>query len=296
MMNITYYRNFVKIVDTGTISGASRELYIAQPALSKQLKMMEEEYGVQLLTRGAQHVYPTNAGKILYDKAKRICLLEDAAQKEIESTKAGKRGTLRIGLTPATPDPLMETLLLNFYDDYPNVNFEIQEANSEPIQDMVKKGTVEIGVIRMPAVVPPIFDTSLCFKEHFMIAFHKQGPWLSEKMENVPFSELDGIPIATSRGLLKKVTDSCLEAGFTPHYLSVSSSRSKAFMWSTRGAAVTIFVGQLEKESPNPEICYRPLKGKNMDTQRSFITLKERKLSAVANLFLDFCKNHISTP
>ena len=163
-MNVTHYRNFVKIVELGTITAAAKELYIAQPALSKQMKAMEEAFGTPLLTRGTKRVYPTNAGKILYDKAKRICLLEDTVQKEIESCKEGHRGTLNLGLTPAYPDEAMNKLIIDFSEAYTNVDFNIVEENSNTLEELVKKGTIELAVIRTPADLPAIFKVPLSMR------------------------------------------------------------------------------------------------------------------------------------
>lgn len=57
-MNLEVYRNYVAIIDAGTISAASRELHIAQPALSNQLKALEAAYGTQLVERGPRHITP----------------------------------------------------------------------------------------------------------------------------------------------------------------------------------------------------------------------------------------------
>jgi DNA-binding transcriptional LysR family regulator len=290
-MNVTHYRNFVKIVELGTITAAAKELYIAQPALSKQMKAMEEAFGTPLLTRGTKRVYPTNAGKILYDKAKRICLLEDTVQKEIESCKEGHRGTLNLGLTPAYPDEAMNKLIIDFSEAYTNVDFNIVEENSNTLEELVKKGTIELAVIRTPADLPAIFKVPLSMKEQLLVAFHKQSPWLSPAMDTVHFHELDGIPLCTSRGIEPQITDNCLAAGVTPHYLCISSSRSKALMWCQRGAAVSIYVGQPKKDTLDNPVCHRPLVGKNTETRRSFIALKERDQSAVAQLFLEFTKS-----
>jgi DNA-binding transcriptional LysR family regulator len=291
-MNISFYRNFAKIVELGTITAAAKELFIAQPALSKQLRTMEKELGVELITRGPKRVYPTGAGKILYDKAKRICLLDESAQKELEACRFGERGTLNIGMTPAYPDTLMENFLLAFSDEHPNIDFNIWEENSESLSEHVEKGDIEIAVLRINTSRTSRFNIPLFFKERFMVAFHKEGPWLSEDWTEIPITELSGLPLCTSRGIEKRLTECCLEAGFTPHYLSISSSRSKALMWSIRGTAVSIYVGTPPKRAPAPHLCCRPLLGKNLDTQRSFVTSKKRDLSAVAQLFLEFCKEY----
>lgn len=289
-MNIDYYRNYVKIVETGTLSAASRELLVAQPALSNQLKSLEKEYGTQLLERGARHIQLTSAGKILYEKAKTICCLEDAAQKEIDACVSGHRGTLKLGLTPAYPDPFSSNLLLDFNECYPHISYEIFEASSNEIMEYIKNSLVEIGVIRTPTFIPPIFDTPVSITEQLMVVFRRENPWLSPDLATIPISDLVDIPLSISRGFHTKVTDMCLEAGFAPHLLNVCTSRAVALMWASRGTSVAIIVATSSQDQENEMFCCRPIMGKSMSTKRSFATLKERQLSAVSKLFLEFCK------
>ena len=289
-MNIEHYRNFVKIVEAGTISAASKELLIAQPALSNQVKAFEKEYGAQLLKRGARHIQLTSAGEILYEKAKTICYLEDAAQKEIDACVSGHRGTLRLGLTPAYPDPYMSNLLLDFNQAYPHITYELFEANSNYIMEHVKNGVIEIGVIRTPTYIPPIFHAALSVEEQLMVVYRRENPWLSPDLDGVPIASLTGVPLSISYGFRKKITDMCLESGFSPYLLSVCSSRATALMWASRGTAVSIIVAGSSSDQENERFCCRPIIGKDMSTKRSFAILKERQLSAVARLFIDFCK------
>ena len=98
-MEIDNYRNFLAIVEAGSMTSASEFVHIAQPALSKQLKSLEGYFGTKLIitTRGSKHLILTDAGKILYHKAKYICSLEDMARIEIDDISDGNRGT------PPTP-------------------------------------------------------------------------------------------------------------------------------------------------------------------------------------------------
>ena len=84
-MEIDNYRNFLAIVEAGSMTAASEYIHIAQPALSKQVKSLENYFGTKLIitTRGSKHLILTDAGRILYHKAKYICSLEDMAKNEI---------------------------------------------------------------------------------------------------------------------------------------------------------------------------------------------------------------------
>ncbi|MCH4167417.1 MAG: LysR family transcriptional regulator [Megasphaera sp.] len=295
-MNMEIYRNFIKIVTIGTISGASRELHIAQPALSNQVKALEKEYGAQLLERGARHVSLTNAGKILFDQAKRMSLLEEQAQKDIRASVRGTRGTLRLGITPSYPDLKRANLILNFSKAYPDVDFDIYERNSNYLLEDLSKGRIEIAIIRTSSTLQPQFATPVLTEEHLMAAYKSQNHWLSPKLDVVPLTALEGVPLSISRGFRKKIIDSCLYAGFTPIIHSISSSRYLPLLWADQGMAVGIFIGSAPSSAPPdmvfPGLCCRPLAGKDLDAKQTITIIKDRPLSAVAQAFLQFAKKN----
>ena len=97
-MDIEHYRNFIAIVDCGNISAAAQHLHVAQPALTAQVKAMQRKFGAELLRvrRGARSVELTDAGAILYNKARFLCAIEDSVKSEIISVVNGISGKLSI--------------------------------------------------------------------------------------------------------------------------------------------------------------------------------------------------------
>ena len=116
-MDIEYYRNFIAIVEAGSISAAAKQIAIAQPALSNQLKVLQKRFGTQLLhvRRGGHSIELTDAGCILYNKDKYICSAENSALKEIVDCQAGFSGTLRISLSPSMSINFIKNFLSDFY-------------------------------------------------------------------------------------------------------------------------------------------------------------------------------------
>ena len=94
-MELESYRNFLAIIEAGSFTGAAECVHVAQPALSKQLKTLENFFGAKLIitTRGSRQLILTEAGRILYQKAKYICSLEDLARNEIDNIIGGAVGT-----------------------------------------------------------------------------------------------------------------------------------------------------------------------------------------------------------
>lgn len=111
-MDMEYYRNFIAIVEAGSLSAASKRVHVAQPALSNQLKLLQKKFGTQLVNirRGVHNIELTNAGCILYNKAKYLCSLEDDTQREISDCVNGYTGTLRVSLSPSDVNFLLSNL------------------------------------------------------------------------------------------------------------------------------------------------------------------------------------------
>ena len=289
-MNLEHYKNFAAIVDAGTISAASKELLIAQPALSNQIKNLEDYYGAQLLVRNPRHVDLTDAGRILYDKIKSIAYLEDAARKEIKAVTSGDRGTLWLGISPTWPDELTRNLLLDFHRVYPLIQFQIQEQNSHIILEQIRTGQLEVGIVRGQAALSPEVSQVMTIEEKLMAYFHKEHQRLSPSMEMVPLSFLKGQPLSISQGLLKSFTDACRHGGFTPEYTSISSSRYSSILWAEDRKTIGIMAGSQPGE--DEEFCWREIAGLNISTRRMVVVPRFKTSSALTKTFLAFCRNY----
>lgn len=153
-MEIDNYRNFLAIVEAGSMTSASEFVHIAQPALSKQLKSLEGYFGTKLIitTRGSKHLILTDAGKILYHKAKYICSLEDMARIEIDDISDGNRGTLRISAANSRSSIFIKTCLEPFHDLFPNVVYEIYEGSVNEQSQQLLSGITELGILSVPLI------------------------------------------------------------------------------------------------------------------------------------------------
>lgn len=291
-MNFDHYKNFVAIVDAGTISAASKELLIAQPALSNQIKSLEDTYGAQLVIRKPRHIELTDAGKILYEKIKSICYLEDAAKKEINACVTGHRGTLWLGSSPANPDPLLYQILLDYHQAYPDVSFEIFERNSGIIIELLQSGVLEVGVIRAQAhALPPDIRPVMTIQEKMMAYFHREHTVLSPSMEQIPMRYLKELPISISQGLRKGFTAACEQEGFSPHYMNISASRSTSQLWAADKKTISIMASSAPYN--DGDFCLREIGADGLVTQRMFAVDRKRRLSPIAETFLQFCRGHM---
>lgn len=297
-MNLEHYRNYVAIVEAGSLSAAALKQHIAQPALTNQLKHFEETFGATLFVRNTRQMELTDAGKILYDKAKHMIYLEDAAYKEISACVKGIRGTLCLGITQAYPDPFFEDLLIHFHEENPDIQFTLYEASSNDLIDLLKDGVIEVGIIRTSRILPPILTAHLSFTEQMMVSGRRDNPWVSPDQEEIHLEELKNIPLSITPGVYKRFTDACQRSGFTPQILSISTSRTNALMWAEHGHAFAVITTDNAAQYETDALFCRPIltaKGcvdRNFLCTRAVTTLKEGNRSAVALHFLDFCRQY----
>lgn len=289
-MNIEYYRNFVEIVESGNFSAASRKLMIAQPALSNQVKTLESIYGAPLLIRNARSVDLTDAGQILYSRSKSILKLLDAAEKEITSCIQGLRGTLWLGMSPALPDTHMTNLLFAFHKQYPEINFELFETNADQLVELLQDGIIEIGILRSSQGTYPTLSSALTLSEQMVVVYPRDNPWLEPDLEKVPIPMLKDVPLSISKGFRKILTDAFDKEGLTPNFFCVSTTRVATLMWLQNCSAVSIVPSSLLYDYREQGYCCCPLGETPISINRSFTYLKGRKLSSIAELFLDFSK------
>jgi DNA-binding transcriptional LysR family regulator len=294
-MNIEYYYNFVRIVESGTISKAAKELMIAQPALSIQLKTLENFYGTQLITRGAHHIHLTDTGKILYENAKKICLISNSIYEDINLQVRGKKGTLHIGLCPYYKEPSIFDPLQAFSTTYPEMNFDIYEESSSQIMFHLKNGDIELGVVHSDSAIPSCFKIVFFVNEHYLVGFRKENSWIEPKKKVLPLISLKGIPLSCSRGIYNKIMNCCLKSGFVPKIYSQSTTRSLSLTWAVNGKCVAIFptLVSVDKLNMNGDgLWYRCLRGANLKSNRCFIMMRNHKLSPTAQIYLEYTKEY----
>lgn len=149
-MDIRQLKYFMAIVEEGQISRAARRLHMAQPPLSLQLKMLEEELGAQLIERNTKSMRLTEAGHALYQRAEQILGLVDATAKEIREFDQGLRGTLAIGSPPGIGHLYMPPRIAEFHAAYPDVNFQWREGNTYRVLELLDAHVIEVGIVRLP--------------------------------------------------------------------------------------------------------------------------------------------------
>lgn len=288
-MDLQYYQNFVAIVEEGNLTAASRRLHIAQPALSNQLKTMEREYGADLLIRGARRVSLTDAGRILFEKAKHIIAMEASAKKEVLDCAQGLAGTLRLGITFSNSVSFLDGMLLDYQRKNPLVKYQLYETETSKILELLRQGIVEIGIARSPFQASADLDFLEEKPEHFAAAFRREDHWFPEDVDHLSLNALRDIPLCIIRRFEPMFSLVCQRHSFSPNLICVNTQLVSSFMWVREGLGVAIVPVSSFQSLGDDSLAYLPIEEPMLQTSRTIITVKGRYLSAVAQTFLDCC-------
>lgn len=285
LMDIRQLRYFITIAEEGNITKAARRLHIAQPPLSQQLKLLEEELGVKLVERGSRKIQLTDAGKILRHRAEQVVELVDSTVKELKDFNEGLQGTLSVGTVPSSGSTLLPERIYNFHESYPGVTFQIWEGDTYRILDLLNNGVIEIGIVRTP-INSEFFEIIYLPDEPMVVATRGDMYW-GEEQKSICLKELKDKPLIIDRRFEKMVVDSCEKSGFEPKILCKSDDARSILLWADTGIGVAIVPKAAMGLIPSTNLKYREINESSLETQTAIIWIKNRYLSSAAKHFLE---------
>ena len=286
-MNLSYYSNFVTIAEEGSLTAASRKLRIAQPALSNQIKALETEYGARLFHRGARRLELTDAGRILYQKAKWMLEVETEARNEIVSGFGGTKGTLKIGITSSFENERLMRALTAFSDRYPDAEISVYEAEFEELLKKLQNGKVEAIFVR--PIKSDVENLEVLFTHpDTLVAAYKPGAFFrDEPADETTFGRLSKLPLSMLERSLPAFSNAFREKGLSLSPKYVSTRMQVALTWARAGKAVA-----LAPKSATEELGFTDLATKTVADNdllvpaMTIITQKQKYRSHIVNNFL----------
>lgn len=149
-MDIKQLQYFVTIVEETSISAAAKKLYMSQPPLSYQMRELEKELNCTLFERGSRQISLTSEGKMLYSYAQSILNLADVCRLEISSLAKDYQGTIRLGIVSSCASTSAVAIISSFKEINTHIGFEIIEANTYELLELVKQNRIHMAIVRTP--------------------------------------------------------------------------------------------------------------------------------------------------
>ncbi|WP_116474340.1 LysR family transcriptional regulator [Zobellella maritima] len=220
-MDIRKLKYFLSVVDEGSITSAAKKIPIAQPALTRQIRLLEEGLGTRLLDRNHKGVVLTAAGAFLYDNALRLVADFDNVAKKTKAISNGEAGSLSIGITTIHPYiPGISGLISRFRTQYPDIKLSLESMLSGPQTSAILQGSMDAGILFIEPGDEPLLDT-LPIGTFRMAVITRRQPGLQGKAPG-SLRDLDGAPFIrfkrnSTPGSFDRIDRHLREAGIRPN-------------------------------------------------------------------------------
>lgn len=288
-MDIRQLKYFLAIAEEGQITSAARKLQMAQPPLSQQLKLLEEELGVKLVERGPRSVQLTEAGAILRDRAQQILELTDSTTRELNDFVKGLKGTLAIGTVSSSGATLLQARLCEFHKTYKGVKFEIHEGNTFRIIDLLNKGIIEVGIVRTPFNATNL--ECLYTQAEPMIAVMTPDYDWATGGTTLEIGELKDRPLIIYRRFEQLIRETCLENGFDPLIFCMNDDARTTLLWANAGLGIGIIPKSAFELMNNRNLIYKEIQSESLRTRVAAVWVKDKYLSSLASKFIESFRN-----
>ena len=179
-MDFDHLVTFVEIAKQGSFSRAGQKLYRSQPAVSAQIRQLEQEYGQKLFDRVGKSVRLTVAGETLLEYAGKLLTLRNESLRAVADQSSTPHGMLAIGANEATCLYVLPDIFAEFSRRFPGVQISIYRNFSHKVLEKVEDGTVDVGIVTLPVKSPSLKVHSI-FRDRLVLMVSPSNPLASYK-------------------------------------------------------------------------------------------------------------------
>ncbi len=242
-MDFKQLRALVTVAETGNVTRAATLLNIVQPAVSRQLRLLEEDVGTSLFERGRHGMELTEAGRTLVAYARRVLHELDRARAEIRPSKGSIGGIVTVGLLPSTSDLLASALISSIASNYPGIRVRISVGYAGHLQRWLEDGEIDVALLYDPKHTPSIQVKPLLEESLWIVGLPVSGLSADQPM---PLAELAGKPLvlpSAPHGLRSLVENAATLMGLQLMVIAETNAMSIQKSLVIAGHGLTILPG-----------------------------------------------------
>jgi DNA-binding transcriptional LysR family regulator len=286
-MELRQLRYLVALADERHFTRAAARLHIAQPALSQQVRRLEDEVGVALVDRTTRHVALTPAGDLLVGRARRALAEVDAAAAELSELAGVRTGRVVIGAMRSTGPFDLSALFAAYYARHPGIELVVREEPSEVMLQRLHADALDVAFLSVNRLdagpdiqLHPLLDEPL-------VALLAPGHPLAER-RRLDMAELrdERFVVFGEGGSLRRiVVQGAREAGFEPALAFESTESARIRAIASRGLGVALLPAS-EAEHDGPPVAVVPVRNPSLTRDVTLAWRANRRHSPAARAFL----------
>lgn len=214
-MDLKHLNYFVAVAEAGSFTQAARKLHVTQPSLSKMVRLLEEDLGVQLIDRSSKQIELTDAGMTILRSAKHIIQSFERMSSDLEEVVKLKKGTLRLGIPPMVGGYFLPSIIEKFLTHYPEIRLHVIEQGGKSLEHDIIQGELDFGMVILPVKDIERYHILPCINEDLRLVVHSEHRLASQ--HTIRMSELEQEPFIMFRKdftIHHLIREQCEAAGF----------------------------------------------------------------------------------
>ncbi|WHX77655.1 LysR family transcriptional regulator [Priestia flexa] len=287
-MDIRELQHFMEVVNQKSFTKAASAIHLSQPALSKIVKKLEEELGVDLFDRSTRKLTLTDAGQVVYNQSQKLVSTLHELHALLDDLRHLPTGEIKIGIPPLIGTIVFPMIAKKFTKKHPQVTLELVELGAKRIVELVESEQVDLGIIVLP-VQNPMFHIYPFVQEEFNLYIHHKHPLAQKQI--VSLSELKEEPFilfSKDFSLHDRIIHECIEAGFQPKIAYESSQWDLIIELVASELGIAILPKSVYPKINNPLIRSIPISSPTPMWELGIILKKERYMSFATRELLSF--------
>lgn len=290
-MDIRIIKYFLMVAEEENITKAANRLKISQPPLSKQIKQLEEELGVQLFARDKNKMHLTEAGFLLKNYGQAIVELMDKTIEQIYAIKNGVSGTVSIAALESATTSFLPDWIKAFRDKYDNVMFDLWSGTTDEIMEKLSHGVSDIGIIRSP-LDDDDYEYIELVPEPWVVLMRKDNPLANEPGEYIELSMIGQQPllIPARACRLKEISEWFHKSGEKPNVIMRFNDMINCVALVKKDVAIAICPMSVKYMLSGDELVYKKITAPKVESKTMIIWLKNRYYSQATKEFIKFMK------
>jgi len=210
---------FAAVVQERHFTRAAELMSVAQPTLSKQVRVLESELGTPLFDRARGNITLTQAGELLYPLARRILSDVDTARRQVQELAGVRRGRVRLGATPSLMTGLLADALATFRRGFPDIELQVQESGSQDLVQHLVGGELDLGLVIVSRRTSDrgLVSTPIIREDLVVVSSLNEPP--PSASGSIRVADLQNRPLVMFRpgyDLRDATLEACRTAGFEP--------------------------------------------------------------------------------
>jgi DNA-binding transcriptional LysR family regulator len=292
-MDFDQLRTFMEVAKLGNFSRAAEKVLRSQPAVSAQIRQLEQEYGQKLFDRSAKRVRLTPAGEMFMEYARKFIDLHGESIQTISNWNGVSTGTLSIGANEGTFLYVLPQVFTRYHRKFPGVKISVYRSFTHKVAQKVEEGAIDLGVLTMP-VKSASLEVVPAFRDRILVMVSAQNPLAERK--SISLEELAQQPIIIPKtGSIRKL----MEKHLRPYRenLNVTMELTSVVMikrFVTDGFGVSFICASFARDNvKRGEVKLLKIDGLELWRELALVYRKDRSLPGVASAFVELARNEL---